>query len=481
MKKEIKIPDIAESVETGLVAGILVSVGDKIDKDQALVEIETDKATTDIPSPYAGVVEEIKVSEGDEVKVNEVIMIIETEGKGEEDVDADEDEDGDGDKKEDEQASNDKKSKKEKSKSAKKEEQVGDSEDEPEDSEDDEDEKEQEEEDESSEEKEASDEPREDEEEEDEESKKDKKKDSADLPASPSVRRLAREKDVDLSMVKGTGPGDRITAEDVNKYAEQDDADEQDEKADKKKDAKDKGKKSPDFAKWGLISVEPMSRIRKLTATNVQQAWQTIPHVTQFDEADITNLENFRLNNQDKITKAGGKLTVTALLLKIVGFALQKFPQFNASLDEANDQIIYKHYYHVGIAVDTEQGLLVPVVRDVNKKSLIDISVELNELAEKARDKKISSDEMQGGSFTISNLGGIGGTGFTPIVYAPQVAILGVARSKYQQVLVDDEFQKRLVIPLSLSYDHRVIDGADGARFLRWICQVIEDPYAILQ
>ncbi len=474
MKKEIKIPEIAEGVETGLVAGILVSVGDKVDKDQGLVEIETDKATTDIPSPYAGVVDEIKVSEGDEVKVNQVIMIIETEGEGEENGDEDADE------KDDEQASDDKKSKKEKSKSTKKEEQVGDSEEEGEDSDEDDDDDEQEEKEESSEENEKSDESQE-EDEEDDESKKKKKEDSADLPASPSVRRLAREKGVDLSQVEGTGPGERITAEDVKKHAEQGEADEPDKKSDKKKETKDEGKKSPDFAKWGLISVEPMSRIRKLTATNVQSAWQTIPHVTQFDEADITNLENFRQKNKEKIAKAGGKLTVTALLLKIVGFALQKYPQFNASLDTENDQIIYKHYYHVGVAVDTAQGLLVPVVRDVNKKSLTELSSELDELAEKARDKKISSDEMQGGSFTISNLGGIGGTGFTPIVYAPQVAILGVARSKYQQVLVDDEFQKRMVIPLSLSYDHRVIDGADGARFLRWICQVIEDPYAILQ
>ncbi|KOH45246.1 2-oxo acid dehydrogenase subunit E2 [Sunxiuqinia dokdonensis] len=467
MKKEIKIPEIAESVETGLVAGILVSVGDKVDEDQGLVEIETDKATTDIPSPYAGVVDEIKVSEGDEVKVNQVIMIIETEGKGEENGDEDADE------KDDEQASDDKKSKKEKSKSTKKEEQVGDSEEEGQDSEEDDDDDEQEE---SSEESEKSDESQE-----EDESKKKEKKDSADLPASPSVRRLAREKGVDLSQVEGTGPGERITAEDVKKHAEQAEAGESDKKSDKKKETKDDGKKSPDFAKWGLISVEPMSRIRKLTATNVQSAWQTIPHVTQFDEADITNLENFRQKNKEKVAKTGGKLTVTALLLKIVGFALQKYPQFNASLDTENDQIIYKHYYHVGVAVDTAQGLLVPVVRDVNKKSLTELSAELDELAEKARDKKISSDEMQGGSFTISNLGGIGGTGFTPIVYAPQVAILGVARSKYQQVLVDDEFQKRMVIPLSLSYDHRVIDGADGARFLRWICQVIEDPYAILQ
>ncbi|MCA1759985.1 MAG: 2-oxo acid dehydrogenase subunit E2, partial [Bacteroidales bacterium] len=169
------------------------------------------------------------------------------------------------------------------------------------------------------------------------------------------------------------------------------------------------------------------------------------------------------------------------ILLKIAGFALQKFPRFNASIDAQNEELVYKHYYNVGIAADTPKGLLVPVVRDVTKKSLIDLSVELTELAQKARDKKISPEEMQGGNFTISNLGGIGGTAFTPIVLPPQVAILGVARSQYKPVYVNDELEKRLIIPLSLSYDHRVIDGADGARFLRWICDVIENPYAILQ
>ncbi|MFW5721459.1 MAG: 2-oxo acid dehydrogenase subunit E2, partial [Bacteroidota bacterium] len=198
------------------------------------------------------------------------------------------------------------------------------------------------------------------------------------------------------------------------------------------------------------------------------------------DEADITNLEKFRKQNQEKIEKKGGKLTVTALLLKITGLALQKFPQFNASIDFDNMEVIYKHYFNVGVAVDTEQGLLVPVVRDVNKKSLVDLSAELSELASKARNKKIAVEEMQGGNFTISNLGGIGGTAFTPIVYSPQVAILGVSRARYQQVYVNDNFEKRLMIPLSLSYDHRLIDGADGARFLRWTCDVIEDPYAIL-
>ncbi|WP_321289981.1 2-oxo acid dehydrogenase subunit E2 [uncultured Sunxiuqinia sp.] len=449
MKKEIKVPDIAENVETGLIAGILVSKGDKVVEDQSVVEIETDKATTDIPSPFVGTVNEIKVSEGDEVEVNQVIMIIETEGE--------ESQDNEEDESDDEASDQDKENKK----SAEKEEQVDDSDSDSEEEETDE--------------------------EEDglkEKSSGKEKNDQSDIPASPSVRRLAREKDIDLDQVEGTGPSGRITTEDVEQFAgksDSDQANDDDKKANKTKESKREKELSTDFAKWGLISMEPMNNIRKETAKNVQQAWQTVPHVTQFDEADITNLENFRKQNQDKIAKSGGKLTVTALLLKIASLALQRFPRFNASLDEENNQIVYKHYYHIGIAVDTSQGLLVPVIRDVNKKSLSELAAELSEMAEKARDKKISSDEMQGGSFTISNLGGIGGTQFTPIVYSPQVAILGVSRSQYKQVLVNDEFEQRLVIPLSLSYDHRVIDGADGARFLRWICDVIEDPFSILQ
>jgi pyruvate dehydrogenase E2 component (dihydrolipoamide acetyltransferase) len=424
MKKEIKIPDIAENIETGLVAGILVSKGDKVSADQPLVEIETDKATTDIPSPYDGVVDEIKVKEGDEVKVNQVIMIIEVvdedEGKGK-----GEEKKGEEEKKEEKPAGKEKE--KEKEKKAEK-----------------------------------------------PEHEEDTEKDLSEVPASPSVRRMAREMDVDITKVKGTGPGNRISAEDVKKYAGES------ESAPAEK-AATKAIELPDFSQWGATSREPMTTIRKITAKNVQQSWQTIPHVTHFDEADITALEEFRNRFQGKAEKAGGKLTVTAILLKIAGFALQKFPRFNASIDEQNEGLIYKHYYNIGIAADTLKGLLVPVVRDVNKKSLIDLSVEITELAQKAREKKISPEEMQGGNFTISNLGGIGGTGFTPIVLPPQVAILGVARSQNKPVYVNDELEKRLIIPLSLSYDHRVIDGADGARFLRWICDVIEDPYAILQ
>ncbi|MGC9342517.1 MAG: dihydrolipoamide acetyltransferase family protein [Bacteroidales bacterium] len=444
MKKEIKIPDIAENVDTGLIAGILVSKGDEISADQAVVEVETDKATTDIPSPYAGTVDEIKVEEGDEVKVGQVIMIIEAEeeesGSESEKATKDEEQKEDSTKEKESKETEDEKDKEEKKRPDK--------------------EKKKDEE----EEKKA--EVKEGEKDEKSEGKEEKTKASG-IPAAPSVRRLARELDVDLENVEGSGPGNRISAKDVKKYADK--GDEETMKAE-----------LPDFSQWGSITSESMTNIRKITADNVGQAWRNIPHVTQFDEADMTGLENFRKENQEKVQKEGGKLTVTALLLKISAFALQKFSRFNASIDMQNKKIIYKHYYNIGVAVDTTKGLLVPVVRKVNEKSLSELSSELSDLAEKARKGKISPDEMQGGNFTISNLGGIGGTAFTPIVYSPQAAILGVSRAKYQQVFRDDEFQKRLVIPLSLSYDHRIIDGADGARFLRWICEVIEDPYAIL-
>jgi len=432
MKKEIKIPEIAENVETAVVAGILVSRGDKVDKDQSLVEIETDKATTDLPSPVAGVVDEIKVKEGEEVKVDQVIMIIET-NEGEENNAKEEDngeDDSDGEKEPREEKNREPEEHKEKKKEKKSEPNK-----------------------------------------EKEDSKKEEKKtDFSDIPAAPSIRRLARELNVDLRKVNGTGPGNRITAEDVKTAAEKGSETE-----------RKQAVEIPDFSQWGSTSSEDMTTIRKITAKNVSQAWSTIPHVTQFDEADITGVERFREENTRKFEKSGKKLTITAILLKMAGFALQKFPRFNASLDLENNKIIYKHYVNIGIAVDTPQGLLVPVVRNVNQKSLLQLSGELGELAEKARNKKLGPEEMQGGNFTISNLGGIGGTAFTPIVLPPQVAILGVSRAKYEPVYEEEQPQKRLILPLSLSYDHRIIDGADGARFLRWICSVLEDPYNILQ
>ena len=223
-----------------------------------------------------------------------------------------------------------------------------------------------------------------------------------------------------------------------------------------------------------------MSNVRRATARAMGQSWSTIPMVTQFDKADITELEQLRAQYGKRAEAAGGKLTPTAIILKVVAAALKRFPQFNASIDMANEEIVVKQYVHVGVAVDTDRGLLVPVLRDVDQKNVIQLAVELNQIAQKARDRKLGLEDMQGGCFTISNLGGIGGTGFTPLVNGPEVAILGVSRGSTEPVCVDGQFQPRLMLPLSLTYDHRLIDGADGARFLRWVCEALEKPFLLM-
>lgn len=444
MDKEVKIPDIAENVDTGLIAGILVSEGDEVKKDQPLVEVETDKATTDIPSEHNGKVKEIKVKEGDEVKVHQVIMILEVSESG----DVEEEKNG----REQKEDSTEEKS--DPGEAGKKQKKKGD-------------EKKTDEDKESEKEVEDPDEEKPGKKEKSiDESSEDKRDDE--IPASPLARRIARENGLDISAIKGSGPGGRISRFDVENHIEA------------KKEEKEKEKDVEEYEKeFAGVRRESMSTIDKITAATMIDAWKNIPQVTQFDEADITEIEEFRKNNQERIAKHGGKLTITSILLKLSAFAFQKFPRFNASLDWENQEIVYKQQYHISIAVDTPQGLLVPVVKDVNMKSLAELSVELSELSEKARNKKISPDEMKGGNFTISNLGGIGGTAFTPIVYPPQVAILGVSRADYRQRLINDEFEKRLIMPLSLTYDHRIINGADGARFLRWFCEVLEDPYTL--
>ena len=232
----------------------------------------------------------------------------------------------------------------------------------------------------------------------------------------------------------------------------------------------------PDFTRWGGVRREKMQTIRRRTAERLALAWTTIPHVTQHDMADITELEAFRKEYGAQAEQAGGKLTTTAILVKMLAFALKRFPQFNASIDAEAEEIVYKEYYNVGVAVDTERGLLVPVIKNADEKNLVDIAIELGELSERARTRKATLEDMQGSSMTITNLGSIGGVAFTPIINPPEVAILGVSRARMEPVYKDGSFVPRMMLPLSLSYDHRLIDGADAIRFTRWLCTALEKP-----
>ncbi len=290
------------------------------------------------------------------------------------------------------------------------------------------------------------------------------------VPAAPTVRRFAREVGVDITQVKGSGPGGRISIDDVKVFAAR-------AMAHLSSGANAAAQPElPDFAAWGTVTREPMTKIRQVTARNMARAWLQVPQVTNNDWADITGLEEARKQYRTRVEAAGGKLTITSMLVKIVASALRVFPTLNSSVDMENLEVIHKGYVHVGVAVDTERGLLVPVIRDADTKNITQISVELEDLARRARDRKLRPDEMQGGSFSISNLGGIGGTGFSPIVNWPEVAILGVSRGLVEPRWVDGAFVPRLILPLSLSYDHRLVDGAEAARFLRWIAEALEQP-----
>jgi pyruvate dehydrogenase E2 component (dihydrolipoamide acetyltransferase) len=294
--------------------------------------------------------------------------------------------------------------------------------------------------------------------------------------ASPSIRRLGRELGVDLSLVKGTGKSGRILEQDVKNYVKE-----------------NVGKAAPasggfvlpelpfvDFARFGLIESQPLSRIKRVTATNLQRAWLRVVHVTQHDEADITDLENFRKSESTEAKKRNVKLTLLPFIMKAVVATLKAFPTFNASLDPTGENLILKRYFHIGVAVDTPEGLVVPVLRDVDRKGVYDLAVELAMVSDKARAHKLMPGDMQGGSFTISSLGGIGGTAFTPIVNAPEVAILGVSRANMKPVYESGAFLPRLMLPLSLSYDHRVNDGADAARFTTYLRQLLSDIKRLL-
>jgi pyruvate dehydrogenase E2 component (dihydrolipoamide acetyltransferase) len=296
-------------------------------------------------------------------------------------------------------------------------------------------------------------------------------------PAAPHVRRLAREIGVDIHSVQGSGPGGRISEDDVKLCAKN--ALMAAAAAAQTPRGSFAEPELPDFAKWGKTERVSMRGVRRKTAEHLRQAWNTIPHVTQQDRADITELEQLRARFAPRAEEAGGKMTVTAIALKVCASALKVFPQFNASIDMGKEEIIYKQYISIGVAVDTDRGLLVPVIREVDKKNIVELAAEMTQLSKKARDRKLIPEEMEGGTFTITNLGGIGGTGFSPIVNHPEVAILGLSRSRMEPEWVNNKFEPRLILPLSLSYDHRLIDGADAARFLHWIAEAFEQPFLL--
>jgi pyruvate dehydrogenase E2 component (dihydrolipoamide acetyltransferase) len=298
------------------------------------------------------------------------------------------------------------------------------------------------------------------------------------VPAAPHTRRLAREIGVDIYDVKGTGPGGRISEDDVKAHAKAVLSSVSAAQAPARAGHFTEPK-LPDFAKWGKIERVSMRGVRRKTAEHLAESWNTIPHVTQHDRADITELEQLRARFAPKAEQAGGKMTVTAIALKVCAAALKVFPQFNATIDMEKEEIIYKQYISIGVAADTDRGLLVPVIRDVDKKNIVELAVELSQISQKARDKKITLADMEGGTFTITNLGGIGGTAFTPIVNHPEVAILGLSRSRMEPEWIGGKFEPRLILPLSLSYDHRLIDGADAARFLRWVAEAFEQPFLL--
>jgi pyruvate dehydrogenase E2 component (dihydrolipoamide acetyltransferase) len=444
---EFKLPELGENIDQGDLVRLMIAPGNKVSEGQPVMELETDKAVVEVPSSISGIVKEVKVKEGEKIKVGQVIFTLEggstaqpekrlsvpvehvsgqqaarlafhlamrAEGKTEQQA-----------------LPPDQPTPSVPAFSMPV--QLG---------------------------KVAGTEQR------------------APVPAAPHVRRLARELGLDIYNVVGTGPGGRIGEDDVKAFAKATLA-AAIAAAQAPQAARLGEPKLPDFAKWGKIERVSMRGVRRKTAEHLREAWNTIPHVTQHDRADITELEQLRAKFAPRAVEAGGKMTVTAIALKVCASALKVFPQFNASIDMGKQEIVYKQYINIGVAADTDRGLLVPVIRDVDKKNIVELAAELSQFSAKARDKKLTPDEMEGGTFTITNLGGIGGTAFTPIVNHPEVAILGLSRGRMEPEWINGKFEPRLILPLSLSYDHRLIDGADAARFLRWIAEAFEQPFLL--
>lgn len=397
---EILVPDIGGADNVDIIE-VMIKAGDTVAEEDALITLETEKASMEIPSPFSGVIESVEVKVGDKISEGGLIATIKAaEGTVKPSTTTE---------------------KKTETKAEEKAEPSSHKTSAP-------------------------------------QHQQDFISYGDEVNASPSVRKVAREFGVDLNQVKGTGRKERIKNDDIQNFVAHN-------------LSSGGGIKIPDapkvdFAKFGEIDIKPLSKINKLTGANMSRNWVTIPHVTQFADADITEMEALRQELKEEAVKRGVKLTPLVFIMKAVVESLHEFPHFNSSLDEAGENLIYKNYYHIGIAADTPNGLVVPVIRDVDKKDIFELAEELATISKKAREKGLTPAEMAGSSFTISSLGGIGGTAFTPIVKAPDVAILGVSRSSMKPVYQDGEFVPRLMLPLSLSYDHRVIDGADGARFI---------------
>ena len=445
MAREFRLPDLGEGIHEGEIVSVLVSAGDQVEEDQPILEVETDKATVEIPSPFGGTVQEIRVQKGDLVHVGDVLFVF--DGAGEKEAPPE----------------------KEKEAPPEAEKKAPPPKEEPAEPE---------------------------------------RRREGPVPASPATRRLARELGVDLQQVPGSGPGGRVSSQDVRQFAERGEEPEEKEAAPPERDEAPPEREErparpmpageispvrpsaipmpplPDFSRWGEVERVPLRSVRRSTAKHMARAWSQIPHVSHQDVADVTELEAFRQQHKAEIAEQGGSLSLTVFVLKAAVAALKAHPRFNASLDADTEEIVLKKYYHVGIATDTERGLLVPVIRDVDRKSIFELAIELKELVTRTREGEATLEEMQGGTFTITNPGPLGGVAFAPIVNYPEVAILGMARAQWKPIVRGEadeaEIVPRFLLPLILAFDHRVVDGADAARFVSMLVDILEDPTRML-
>jgi pyruvate dehydrogenase E2 component (dihydrolipoamide acetyltransferase) len=415
---DVKLPHLGEGADSGTVVTLFVKEGDPITKDQPILELENEKAVATIPATGSGVVTKIFVKVGDKVGVGQKLLTLSDSGKA------------------DAPAKPAAKSLAARTPAP-------------------------------------APEPEAEVSTEDQAAEPDAKSAAA-VAAAPALRQLARELGIDLTRVRGTARGGRITTEDVRAYIQRLQKPAAQPKATAAAPAKPAAE-SVDFSKWGSVTKKPLSPLRQVIARRMTENWNAIPRITQFDDADITNLLALRKKYVEAYEKKGAKLTVTSFVIKAVADTLKKHPIFNSSLDEATQELVFKDYIHIGIAVDTEAGLIVPVIRDADKKNLVELSKELESAATKARDRKVTADELKGGTFTISNQGGIGGAHFTPIVNKPEVAILGLGRAVAKPVVREGKIEARTLMPIGLSYDHRVIDGGNAARFTVDLVKAIEN------